>query len=79
MAGEFVSWAILKAELRDAMASGDIDRFFKTRIENSRQMQVAYDSMALMKFYDWVCLKATEEANSFGEGCLLFTVMGGSG
>ena len=79
MAGEFTSWAVIKLELKDAMGSGNIDRFFKTRIENSRQMQVAFDSMALMKFYDWVCLKATEEAQGFDEGALLFSVMGGVG
>ncbi len=75
----FGSWAAIKVELKDCIASGDIDRFFKTRIENNRQMQVAYDSMGLMKFYDWVCMKAVEEAEGFDEGGLMFSVMGGEG
>lgn len=75
----FTSWCTLRNELRDAMASGDVERFFKTRIENSRQMSSQWDSMGMMKYYEFVTDKCTREQENYGEGEILSTVMGGKG
>lgn len=75
----FTSWTAIANDLRDAIASGEIERFFKTRIENQRQMQSSWDTMGMLKFYEFAQEKATREVCGFDEGALLFNVMGGDG
>ena len=75
----FTSWTVIASDLRDAIASGEIERFFKTRIENQRQMQSSWDTMGMMRFYELAQEKATRERYGYEEGALLSNVMGGDG
>lgn len=80
MAGEFTSWAAILAKAKDALASGEIERFMRTTVENSREMKsVMSNSKDLKLFIGWLEEKAATEALGTFEGQLFFTPVGGEG
>ena len=65
----FVSWATEVARAKEALADRNWDSYFIMSIENSREMRTTYTQLGnVMKFIEWLEMKASEEANGFSSG-----------
>ena len=74
----FTTWAQHLVDWKDALASGDINRFLISSMENSREMRTTYQTLnSIAKFTEWLEMKAAEEASGYNPGTI-FTSVGGS-
>lgn len=80
----FTTWCDLLTEAKNALASGEIERFMKSTIENHREMRVAFrdGSTSWVSFISWLEAKCSEElygGTDHVEGGLNCCVLGGDG
>ena len=72
-------WVEAYVKAKEALLAGEIERFFKSTMENSRDMRVSYSGNNAMQWFKWLEGKATMEAMGYEEGAVPSIVMGGSG
>lgn len=65
----FVSWAAELVRFKNALAERNVESFFISATENSRQMRTTYTKLGnIQSFLEWLESKATEEASGFASG-----------
>ena len=75
----FVSWAQTLINWKDAISSGQIERFLISSVENSREMRTSYQTLgSVAKFTEWLEMKASEESTGYSPGTIFISVGGSS-
>lgn len=65
----FTTWAAELARWKDALADRNVEAFFVSSTENSREMKVNYTRLEnLQKFTEWLENKAANESLTDDEG-----------
>lgn len=74
----FTSWTQILSDFKDALAARDIESFFQSSYENSRQMRVTYTKLGnIQDFISFLETKASEETSGASAGTI-FTAVGGN-
>jgi hypothetical protein len=75
------SWAGELARAKEALANRAWDNYFKSSVENSREMRTSYTLLGnIQSFIEWLESKASEEeaiANGTSQGGSFFMAVGG--
>jgi hypothetical protein len=75
---KFISWAHELERFKDALANRNVESFFISSTENSREMRRTFTILGnVTKFLEWLEMKAAEEAASSAGGSIFFSVGGG--
>jgi hypothetical protein len=73
----FVSWTQTLADFKNAMADRNIEHFFESGYENSRQMRITYTKLGnVQEFLEWLEAKAAEESVNTSPGRIPYSVGG---
>jgi hypothetical protein len=73
-------WVEIYQKAQEALASGEIERFMKATLENSRDMRVSFQTTPnVIMFMSFLDKKASFERLGFIDGAIPVMVMGGNG